>query len=169
MTERETEYTTVFGSLDSYEKGGVEAIDDDPRNYVFSNMFEVAAGAAPWEKVAVAKNMEYVLEAIRAEGVSPWRVTPHDEFALVMDGEVVVELLDPARQLVDPEASGSIAVDGEPDGTKMGKIVAGHGHMAMLPAGRCYRFIADSPSVILLQTIEGPDTVYRWAEICQTS
>lgn len=169
MTERETEYTTVFGSLDAYEKGGVEAIDDDPRNYVFSNMFEVAAGAAPWEKVAVAKNMEYVLEAIRAEGVSPWRVTPHDEFALVMDGEVVVELLDPARQLVDPEASGSIAVDGEPDGTRMGTIVAGHGHMAMLPAGRCYRFLADSPSVILLQTIEGPDTVYRWAEICQTS
>lgn len=169
MTDPTTQYSTVFGALDNYDKGGVEAIDDDPRNYVFSNMFEVAAGAAPWEKVAVAKNMEYVLEAIRAEGVSPWRVTPHDEFALVMDGEVVVELIDPTEQLVDPSASGSRAVDGEPDGTKMGRIVAGHGHMAMLPAGRCYRFIADSPSVILLQTIEGPDTVYRWAEICQTS
>ena len=169
VTDRTTEYSTVFGSLESYAKGGVEAIDDDPRNYVFSNMFEVAAAAEPWEKVAVAKNMEYVLEAIRAEGVSPWRVTPHDEFALVMDGAVVVEFIDPAEPLVDPDASGSIAVDGDPVGTKMGHIVAGHGHMAMLPAGRCYRFSAASPSVILLQTIEGPDTVYRWAEICQTS
>ncbi len=169
MTDPSTQYSTVFGSLHDYDKGGVEAIDDDPRNYVFSNMFEVAESAAVWEKVAVAKNMEYVLEAIRADGISPWRVTPHDEFALVMDGEVVVELIDPADQLVDPSASGSRAVEGEPAGTKMGRIVAGHGHMAMLPAGRCYRFIADSPSVILLQTIEGPDTVYRWSEICQTS
>lgn len=165
----DSQYTTVFGSLDDYEKGGVEAIDDDPRNYVFSNMFEVAATAEAWEKVAVAKNMEYVLEAIRAEGTSEWRTTPHDEFALVMDGSVVVELLDPSEPLVDPEASGSIAVDGQPAGTPMGRIVAGRGHMAMLPAGRCYRFIADAPSVVLLQTIEGPDTVYRWDRICQTS
>ena len=26
----------------------------------------------------------------------------------------------------------------------------------------------DGVGVILLQTIEGPDTIYRWAEICQT-
>ncbi len=169
MESSTTEYATVFGSLDHHEKGGVEAIADDPRNYVFSNMFEVAANASPWEKVAVAKNMEYVLEVIRAEGTSPWRATPHDEFALVVDGSVVVELLDPDRPLVDESASGSIAVDGEPTGRRMGHIVAGHGHMAMLPAGRCYRFVAEHPSVILLQTIEGPDTVYRWAEICQTS
>jgi len=88
-------YTTAFASLDSYDKGGVEIINDDPRNYVFSNMFDVASSAAPWEKVAVAKNMEYVLEVIRAEGTSSWRAAPHDEFALVVDGEVVVELLDP--------------------------------------------------------------------------
>ena len=169
MASSTTQYSTVFGSLDRYDKGGVEAIADDPRNYVFSNMFEVAANAAPWEKVAVAKNMEYVLEVIRAEGTSPWRATPHDEFALVVDGEVVVELIDPDEPLVDAGASGSIGVDGTPAGTPMGHIVAGHGHMALLPAGRCYRFVADQPSVILLQTIEGPDTVYRWAEICQTS
>jgi quercetin dioxygenase-like cupin family protein len=169
MEPSTTEYATVFGSLDQFDKGGVEAIADDPRNYVFSNMFEVAANAVPWEKVAVAKNMEYVLEVIRAEGTSPWRATPHDEFALVVDGSVRVELVDPADPLVDAGASGSIAVDGEPAGTAMGHIVAGHGHMVMLPAGRCYRFVAEHPSVILLQTIEGPDTVYRWAEICQTS
>jgi hypothetical protein len=162
-------YTTVFGSLDDYEKGGVEVINDDPRNYVFSNMFEVASNAAPWEKVAVAKNMEYVLEVIRAEGTSEWRATPHDEFALVVDGEVAVELLDPTSPLVDPDAGGSVAVDGDPDGTPMGRVVARRGHMALLPAGRCYRFRADRPSVILLQTIEGPDTLYRWSEICQTA
>jgi hypothetical protein len=169
MASSTTQYSTVFGSLDHFDKGGVEAIADDPRNYVFSNMFEVAANAAPWEKVAVAKNMEYVLEVIRAEGTSPWRATPHDEFALVVDGRVVVELIDPDEPLVDSDASGSIGVDGEPAGKPMGHVVASHGHMALLPAGRCYRFVADEPSVILLQTIEGPDTVQRWAEICQTS
>jgi hypothetical protein len=40
--------------------------------------------------------------------------------------------------------------------------------MTSLPAGRAYQFHADAPAVILLQTIEGPDTIYRWAEICQT-
>lgn len=164
-----SDYTTVFGSMKSYEKGGVEVINDDPKNYVFSNMFEVAASSAPWEKVAVGKNMEYVLEVIRAEGTSQWRVTPHDEFALVVDGEVSVELLDPDHALVDPDASGSIAVEGEPAGTRMGRVTAGHGHMVMLPAGRCYRFAAADPSVILLQTIQGPDTVEKWAEICQTA
>ena len=104
MASSTTQYSTVFGSLDHFDKGGVEAIADDPRNYVFSNMFEVAANAAPWEKVAVAKNMEYVLEVIRAEGTSPWRATPHDEFALVVDGRVVVELIDPDEPLVDSDA-----------------------------------------------------------------
>ena len=32
-------YHTVFGSLDHYEKGGVQVIDDDPKHYVFSNCF----------------------------------------------------------------------------------------------------------------------------------
>lgn len=161
-------YTTVFGSLDHYEKGRVEVINDDPRHYVFSNIFEVASTSAPWEKVAVAKNMEYVLEAIRAEGTSEWRATPHDEFALVMDGEVTVELLDPAQPLAEPGGSGSVAVAGDPEGTPMGRIVARRGHMALLPAGRCYRFSAPRPSVILLQTVQGADTVERWSEICQT-
>ena len=101
-------YTTRFGSLDDYDKGGVELINDDPKNYVFSNMFEVAAGARPWEKVAVAKNMEYVLEVIRAEGTSPWRAAPHDEFALVVDGEVTIDLLDPDDAPADPGVTGSV-------------------------------------------------------------
>lgn len=162
------QYTTVYGSLTDYEKGGVHVIDDDPKYYAFSNVFEVANRSAPYEKVAVGKNMEYVLEAIRAEGTSGWRVTPHDEFPLVMDGEVVVELLDPAAPLVAPDAQGSIALDGQPDGTPMGTLRLGRGHMGLLPAGKAYRFSATNPSVILLQTITGPDTLFKWAEICQT-
>jgi hypothetical protein len=162
-------YTTVFGSLDGYEKGGVELINDNPKNYVFSNMFEVASDARPWEKVAVAKNMEYVLEVVRAEGTSGWRAASHDEFALVVDGEVTIELLDPDEPLVEADAAGSVAVEGDPSGTPMGRVVARRGHMTLLPGGRSYRFTAERPSVILLQTIEGPDTVYRWADICQTA
>ena len=37
------QHRTRFGSLAHYEKGGVEVINDDARNYVFSNMFEVAS------------------------------------------------------------------------------------------------------------------------------
>src|SRR5207237_3461624 len=66
-------YVTRFGSLDQYEKGGVEVIDDDPRHYAFSNIFEVASISKPYEKVTVGKNLEYVLEAIRADGTSEWR------------------------------------------------------------------------------------------------
>jgi len=163
-----TEYATNFGSLDNYEKGGVQVINDDPKYYAFSNVFEVAGNSAPYEKVAVGKNLEYVIEAIRAEGTSEWRVTPHDEFALVMDGNLTIELIDPAEQLVDPDASGSIALDGEPAGAPMGRVIAGQGHMTMLPAGKAYRFHSDDVAVVMLQTIEGPDTILRWADICQT-
>ena len=115
------EYRTKFGSLDSHDRGRVEPIDDDPRRYAFSNLFEVAASSKPYEKVAVAKNLQYAIEAIRAEGTSQWRVADHDETALVMDGEVTVELLD----LADPNAvasgtEGSIGLDGDPKGTPMG-------------------------------------------------
>src|SRR3990170_6235348 len=89
---------TRFGSLQHFEKGGVEVIKDDPRNYVFSNVFEVASKARPYEKVAVGKNIEYVIEAIRAEGTSGWRAPAQDEFALVMDGEVEIRLM----KLADP-------------------------------------------------------------------
>ena len=95
-------HRTRFGSLAHYDKGGVEVIKDDPRNYVFSNVFEVASKAKPYEKVAVGKNIEYVIEAIRAEGTSGWRVAAQDEFALVMDGEVEVRLVKP-----DDPATGS--------------------------------------------------------------
>ena len=94
-----TEHATIFGSLESFEKGVLEIIDDDPKRYTYSNMFDVASRSEPYEKVAVAKNMEYVLEVLRAEGTSGWRTAAHDEFALVMDGEVEYDR--EARRSVD--------------------------------------------------------------------
>jgi hypothetical protein len=160
------EYVTKFGSLEHYEKGSVEVIDDDPKHYAFSNLFEVASNAKPWEKIAVGKNMQYVLEVIRAEGTSEWRTCAHDEFPTCMDGEVTVELVKLTEPLVAPEKQGSVAIDGEPDGQPMGRIVLRRGHMALLPANSAYRFSAERPGVILLQTILGDDTIERWSEIC---
>jgi hypothetical protein len=160
------QYATKFGSLTDYEKGGIDLIDDDPKRYAFSNIFEVASAAAPYEKVAVGKNMQYVLEVVRAEGTSEWRTCAHDEFALVLDGEVEVRLVRLDTPAVPADKQGSVRIAGEPAGTPMGRIVARRGHMVLLPANAAYRFHADHPGVILLQTILGDDTVERWAEIC---
>ena len=157
---------TAFGSLDRFEHGRLEIVDDDPRRYAFSNVFAVAAAAAPYQKTAVARNFEYVLEAIRAEGSSGWWATPHDEFALVMDGEVEIELLDPTPAESGGASDGAVLLMDKPEGKPMGRVRARRGHMTLLPAGRCYRFHAKTPSVLLLQTLAGAHTVYRWAEIC---
>src|SRR5512132_3137666 len=126
-------FTTRFGSLNDYEKGRVEVIDDEPHHYAFSNVFETASRSKPYEKVAVGKNRQYVLEAIRAEGTSPWRTCSHDEFALVMDGEVRVELAKlGSGQQPDPQVDGSVALDSEPGGPRMGQVVARRGHMTLL-------------------------------------
>jgi hypothetical protein len=164
-----TEYKTKFGSLEDYDRGKVVIVDDDPRNYAFSNVFEVASSARPFEKIAVAKNLEYVLEVVRVEGASPWRTCVHDEFALVMDGEVTFSYVDLATPPSDLPDAGSVELPGEPDGPLMGTVVAGHGHMALLPAGSAYRYASDSPAVLLVQTVEGRDTQYRWSDICQTT
>ena len=163
-------YATRFGSLERYDKGGVEVVNDDARNYVFSNLFEVASKAKPYEKVAVGKNIDYVIEAIRAEGTSSWRAPAHDEFALVMDGEVEIRLLKLDNPGVVPHGTrGSVALAGTPAGRKMGVVRARRGHMTLLPVGAAYQFHAARPGVVLLQTMAGADTVERWADICQTS
>ena len=129
-----TEYVTKFGSLADYDKGGIELINDQAKNYAFSNIFEVANSSKPWEKVAVGKNMQYVLEAIRAEGTSEWRTCAHDEFPLCMDGEVTIELVKLDTPAVPADKEGSVRIDGEPAGSKMGRIVLRKGHQALLPA-----------------------------------
>jgi hypothetical protein len=86
-------YHTRFGSLSNYEKGRVEPVADDPKNYAFSNCFEIANNSKPYEKVVFGINQIYVLEVIRAEGRSPWYTCAHDEFALCMDGEVEIQFI----------------------------------------------------------------------------
>jgi hypothetical protein len=164
-------YETKLASLDSYTKGAIEIVDDDPRHYAFSNVFEVANASQPFEKVVVGMNRQYTLEAIRTEGTSEWRTAPHDEFALVMDGEVTVRLvkLDDPRSLTNHDDEGSVRIDGDPAGAPMGMIRAKRGHMALLPADSAYQFHSDQPGVILLQTMKGPDSLERWADICITT
>lgn len=164
-------YRTKFGSLDRYEKGGVQPISDDVRNYAFSNCFEIAGKSRPYEKVVFGQNQIYVLETLRAEGESPWYTCAHDEFALVMDGEVEVHLvkLGPSQTVPDAEKNGAILVEGSPQGPKMGWMKLQRGHQALLPKNTAYRFRAAQPGVVVLQTCKGDLSIERWAEICQTA
>lgn len=165
------EYTTKFGSLEHYEKGGVQVINDDARHYAFSNCFEIASHAAPYEKVVFGINQIYVLEVLRTEGASPWYTCAHDEFALCMDQEVDIHLvkLNPQQQVADAGKEGAVIVPGEPQGAAMGWMRIKRGHQALLPANTAYQFRAARPGVIILQTCKGELSVEKWADICQTA
>lgn len=159
-------YTTVFGSLSDFKKGGIDVINDNPKHYAFSNIFEVANSSKPWEKIAVGINQEYVLEAIRAEGESDWYACDHDETVLCMDGIVKIDFLKPDSPLVAPDKNGAVLVAGQPNGKIMGHVVLKRGHQALLPNGCAYRFKAQKIGVLLQQTIIGDLTKQRWAQTC---
>lgn len=162
-----SDYITVFGALDDYEKGHIQIINDDPKHYAFSNIFEVAATSAPYDKVAVAKNLENVIEAIRAEGESQWYTNSHDEFALVLDGEIEVHVHKAVdEEILDEDKEGTHPFEGEPQGPKMGWCVLKRGHQCIMPKGSVYQFRARKTGVIIQQTILGPLTVEKWADIC---
>jgi hypothetical protein len=160
---------TYFGSLSNYEKGSVQVIDDDPKHYCFSNVFDVAAKSKPYEKVAVGKNLKYVIEAVRAEGDSPWFAASHDEACLVMDGNIEVHYIKPGKPVVAADVEGTQKLAAKPEGQNMGWVKCGRGHMALLPAGSAYQIRAAKPGVLLIQTIVGANTVEKWGEICQTT
>jgi hypothetical protein len=164
-------YETKFGSLDHYEKGQVQIIDDDVRHYAFSNCFEIASKARPYERVVFGQNQIYVLECVRAEGTSPWYTCAHDEFALLMDGEVEIHLvqLSKEQQVPDAEHNGAVLVKGEPKGARMGWMKLRRGHQALLPKHTAYQLRSAKPAVVVLQTCKGDLSVERWAEICQTA
>ncbi len=162
-------HTTQFGSITAFNSGGIQPIDDDPKNYVFSNVFAVASKAAPYERIAVGKNLEYVIEAVRAQGISPWYSAPHDEFVLAMDGDVTVEFVKLAANLAIDSTAGAKLLTTEPQGKKMGWVRLRRGHMALLPVGSAYRFNALTTSCLVVQTIFGPLTMERWAQICHTN
>ncbi|MFH4043884.1 hydroxyquinol 1,2-dioxygenase, partial [Acinetobacter baumannii] len=81
------------GSLENYEKGSIQIIQGEATNYAFSNIFEVAAMSKPYEKTVVGMNLKFVIESVLAEGQSAWYTASHDEFVIVMDGEVRVDYL----------------------------------------------------------------------------
>jgi hypothetical protein len=164
-----SDYQTNFGSLNHFQKGGVQAIADDPKNYAFSNIFEVASHAAPFERIAVAQNFEYVVEVSRAEGRSSWYSADHDEMVICMDGVVEINLVQPDAAIVAAGTQGAVQLKTQPSGRKMGRIVLGRGHMALLPKGAAYGFQAEKPSVLMIQTLKGAATVEKWADICQTT
>lgn len=158
-------YKTRAGSLDNYEKGVIE-LNDDLRKYAFSNIFEVAGAAQPFERVAVVQNLEYTAEVVRSEGESGWYAAPHDEFAIVMDGEVAFNFVQLADDQVPGHEGGAIRLGAKPNGPNMGRITARRGHQVLLPKGAAYQLVSGNPSVAILQTVEGPETVKRWSEIC---
>ena len=163
-------YQTKFGSLNSFEKGRVEIIDDDVKNYAFSNCFEIASKSKPYEKVVFGQNQIYVLETLRAEGNSPWYTCAHDEFALCMDGEVEVHLiqLDAKQTVVDEDKNGAVLVQGTPQGKPMGWMKLNRGHQGLLPKNSAYQFRSANPGVLVLQSCKGDLSVEKWADICQT-
>jgi hypothetical protein len=115
--------------------------------YAFSNVFEVAEKAKPpYERVTVGKNLEYVVEALRAEGDSPWHACAHDEFALVMDGKVEVRL----RPL---PTDGAIAPTGAHRARQVTRVIARRGDMALLPHGSAYQFHAERPSIVTIHRV----------------
>jgi hypothetical protein len=169
MPQQPVTYETKFGSLARYDKGGVQIIDDDVKHYAFSNCFEIASKARPYEKVVFGQNQIYVLEAIRAEGTSPWFTCAHDEFVLSMDGAVEIHLvkLGPEQIVKDTDKNGAVLVKGEPKGAKMGWMTIKRGHQAMLPKNTAYQFRSAKPAVLILQTCKGDLSIERWAQICQ--
>jgi hypothetical protein len=165
-----TQYTTVFGSLEQFEKGSIELVSGDAKHYVFSNIYDVASRSKPYEKVVVGKNLEYVQEVIRAEGTSPWYACSHDEFVIDMDGDVTIDFVKLAEPdaVASPDKEGTVLVGGEPVGRKMGRVRLRKGHQSLLPRGAAYRFTAQRPAVLLQQTILGDLSVQKWADICIT-
>jgi hypothetical protein len=158
---------TMFGSLNSFKKGAIEIISGKPEHYAMSNVFEVASLAQPYEKIVVGKNLKYVIETLRAEGISPWFSASHDEFVVVLDGEIDVHFIKPSDGLlVDTSTEGTVRLEGQPAGQAMGRVRLRRGHQALLPASSAYRFEAVTTGVLLVQTIHGRYSVEKWADIC---
>ena len=154
--------TPLSGSLARHAKGGVDIVDprESVKRYVYSNVYEIGARAQPYEKLAVAKNGPYVIECVVAEGVMPqWRLQPHDEFLVCLEGEVRVDFIEPRVEL---PAGGHSAVPGE----AVGYIVVREGNLCLLPKGMAYKLSASRRSLLLQQAKQSDDTVFAWEAIC---
>ncbi len=158
-------FKTEIGSLESYQKGTIE-LNDDLRHYAFSNIYEVANNSAPFERVQVTSNLEYCVEVIKVDGTSPWYTAPHDEFSIVMDGEIEFTFYKLEDAEKPTNENGAVRLSADPQGQRMGVVRARKGHEVLLPAGAAYQMSANSPSVTIMQTLAGPETIEKWSEIC---
>jgi hypothetical protein len=158
-------FKTQVASLASYDKGTIE-VNDDLKHYAFSNVFEVANNSKPYERVMVVSNLEYAAEVIRTEGASPWYASPHDEFAIVMDGEVEFTFFELTDAEKPSHTHGAARLAEAPTGKRMGRIVARRGHEVLLPQGSAYQLNSIKPGVVLVQTSAGPESIEKWSEIC---
>jgi quercetin dioxygenase-like cupin family protein len=152
----------LSATMAQHEKGGVDIVDprENVKRYVYSNVYAIGARAQPYQKLAVAKNGPYVVECIVAEGVMPqWRLQPHDEFLVCLEGEVRVEFIEPRVEL---PAGGHSEVPGE----AVGHIIMREGNLCLLPKGIAYKFSAGHRSLLLQQTKQSEDTVFDWENIC---
>jgi hypothetical protein len=162
-----TQYTTAFASIDNYKKGGLQLLNDDAKRYVFSNIYDVAANSKDYQRTVVAKNLDYTIECIRANGDSKWYICAHDEFVVAMDYEVEVHFKKMSPDFFpDEEKDGSVAVDPK-NAIYMGKVTLKRGHMALLPENTAYSFKSSKPSTLMLQSILGDLSEQRWADICE--
>ena len=162
-----TMYSTAFASIDNYQKGGLQLLDDDAKRYVFSNIFDVAANSKDYQRTVVAKNLDYTIECIRAAGDSDWYICAHDEFVVAMDYDVEVHFKKVSSDVFpDDEKDGSVVADAS-NGTFMGKVTLKRGHMALLPENVAYSFKAEKPATLMLQSILGELSEQRWADICE--
>ncbi|NHB60001.1 hydroxyquinol 1,2-dioxygenase [Photorhabdus sp. RW14-46] len=161
------QYKTAFASIDNYHKGGIQALVEDPKRYVFSNMYEIAATSASYDRIVAAINLDYTIEIARAEGTSPWFACAHDEFVVAMDYDVEVHFVKLTDEsVIDEDKDGAVKLNGTPDGQKMGCIYLKRGHQALLPEKVAYRFHADKPATLMIQSILGDVSVQKWADIC---
>lgn len=79
-----------------------------------------------------------------------------------------VALVKPAEPLLPKNARGGRRLEGAPERCKIGRLSLRRGHQGLSPAGCAYRLSAEAPSVFTIQTILGPSSVEKRAEICLT-
>jgi hypothetical protein len=89
-----------------------------------------------------------------------WRLQPHDEFILCLEGEVRVDFVAPRVEL---PAGGHTEVSGD----EMGYIIVREGNLCLLPKGMAYRFNASRRSLLLQQAKQSDDTILAWEKICE--
>lgn len=160
---------TVFSTMANIQKGDINIIGkDEKKNYLFSNVYEVARDSRDYERVVVAKNLEYTIEVSKAVGDSPWYICAHDETVVCMEGGTKIIFIKPADVAVIPPAGkhGAVKLTEKPEGERMGIVKIKFGHQALLPAGAAYQFNASEVSVLMIQSIMGDESIERWADIC---